>query len=49
VAAEDECGSKRLRPEEVAAIVNALLVLTAPLLIATITRWNEPERAVAVA
>jgi hypothetical protein len=49
VTAEDECGSKRLRPEEVAAIVNALLVLTAPLLIATITRWNEPERAVAVA
>lgn len=45
----DEPKRKRLQPEELAAIINALLVLVAPLVLTTVLRWNEPERAVAVA
>lgn len=39
----------RLQAEELAAIANACFVLASPFLVSMIFRWNEPERAVAVA
>ncbi len=39
----------RLQAEELAAIANTCVVLASPFLVSMILRWNEPERAVAIA